>query len=159
MKMTKSLYQNFKEHFPAPIAIVRKLMLGDGKKVQTDIQGKGNVFSAGEAVLSNIRIDIIGDNNKIEIGRGCVLSNIQFRIRGSNHRIEFGERCRISRGAVIWFEDSEGVLQVGPGTTMVEVHIAVTENSKVVIGKDCMFANDIDIRTGDSHSVVDARSG
>jgi len=42
---------------------------------------------------------------------------------------------------------------------MVEVHIAVTENSKVLIGEDCMLANDIDIRTGDSHSVIDMETG
>jgi acetyltransferase-like isoleucine patch superfamily enzyme len=42
---------------------------------------------------------------------------------------------------------------------MVEIHIAVTENSKVIIGEDCMFANDIDIRTGDSHSVIDTQTG
>ena len=36
-----------------------------------------------------------------------------------------------------------------------DVHIAVTEpGSKVQIGKECMFANDIDIRTGDSHSIL-----
>jgi len=50
-------------------------------------------------------------------------------------------------------------LRVGSGTTMVEVHIAVTENSKVLIGEDCMLANDIDIRTGDSHSVIDMETG
>jgi acetyltransferase-like isoleucine patch superfamily enzyme len=42
---------------------------------------------------------------------------------------------------------------------MVEVHIAVTEKSTVTIGEDCMFANDIDIRTGDSHSVIDTLTG
>lgn len=42
---------------------------------------------------------------------------------------------------------------------MDEVHIAVTENSKVIIGEDCMFANNIDIRTGDSHAVIDAQTG
>ncbi len=43
---------------------------------------------------------------------------------------------------------------------MVEVHIAVTEpGSKVVVGEECMFANDIDIRTGDSHSILDAATG
>jgi len=43
---------------------------------------------------------------------------------------------------------------------MVEVHIAVTEpGSKVSIGEECMFANDIDLRCGDSHSILDAASG
>ena len=43
---------------------------------------------------------------------------------------------------------------------MVDVYIAVTENgSRVTIGEDCTFANDIDIRSGDSHSVIDAEAG
>jgi acetyltransferase-like isoleucine patch superfamily enzyme len=61
---------------------------------------------------------------------------------------------------VLWFEDDNGLLRVGSNTTMVEVHLAVTEpDSKVVIGQDCMFANDIDLRTGDSHSVIDSKTG
>ncbi len=139
--------------------LVRKLLHGGTYQVEKTIQGQGNVFDAKSAKLSEVRLDIIGDNNRIRIGSGCVLSNVHFRIRGSGHQIEFGDNCRISRGATLWFEDREGVLQIGSGTTMVEVHIAVTENSKVIIGEDCMLANDIDIRTGDSHSVINALTG
>ena len=157
--MPKSFYVSLKERFPGPTAFVRKLLRGEAGQVQKTIQGQENVFMADGASLSGIHVDIIGDNNRISIGPGCVLSNVHFRIRGSGHQIEFGENCRVSRGAVLWFEDHEGVLRVGSGTTMVEVHIAVTENSKVIIGEDCMFANDIDIRTGDSHSVIDTQTG
>ncbi len=157
--MSKSLYQSLKERFPAPVSLARKLLVGEAGKVQKNIRGQANVIQADGATLSGVKMDIIGDNNRIEVGQGCVLSNVTFRIRGSGHHIEFGKNCRVSRGAMLWFEDQDGLLQVGPGTTMVEVHIAVTENSKVIIGEDCMFANDIDIRTGDSHSVVDAGSG
>jgi acetyltransferase-like isoleucine patch superfamily enzyme len=138
---------------------VRRLLHGGTSQIEKTIRGQGNVFEAEGASLSEVRVDIIGDNNRIKIGPGCVLSNVYFRIRGSEHQIEFGEKCRISRGAVLWFEDHEGVLRVGSDTSMVEVHIAVTEKSKVIIGGDCMFANDIDIRTGDSHSVIDIQTG
>ena len=157
--MPKSFYTRIEEAFPGPVAFARKLLLGESGKVQKTIEGQENVFMAEGAKLSGVKLDIIGDNNRITIGPGCVLSNVYFRIRGSGHRIEFGENCRISRGAVLWFEDRDGILQVGSGTTMVEVPIAVTENSKVIIGEDCMFANDIDIRTGDSHSVIDTQTG
>jgi acetyltransferase-like isoleucine patch superfamily enzyme len=41
-----------------------------------------------------------------------------------------------------------------------DVHIAATEpNSVITIGADCMFAYDIDVRTGDSHSILDAQTG
>jgi acetyltransferase-like isoleucine patch superfamily enzyme len=157
--MPKSFYVSLKERYPGPAAFARKLLRGEAGRVQKTILGQENVFMADGASLSGVYVDIIGDNNRISIGPGCVLANVHFRIRGSGHQIEWGENCRVSRGAVLWFEDHQGVLRVGSGTTMVEVHIAVTENSKVIIGEDCMFANDIDIRTGDSHSVIDTQTG
>lgn len=138
----------------------RWLLLRERGGIRQSIRGKGNVFQAEEAAFNNVELDIIGDDNQIIIGRGGALTNVRFRLRGSGHRIEFGENCRISRGGLMWFEDEKGLLQVGSNTTMVEVHIAVTESgSKVVIGEDCMFANDIDLRTGDSHSVIDVSTG
>jgi len=157
--MPKSFYVSLKERFPGPTSFARKLLRGEAGQIQKTIRGQENIFMADGASLSGVHVDIIGDNNRISIGPGCMLSNVHFRIRGSGHQIEFGENCRVSRGAVLWFEDHQGVLRVGSGTTMVEVHIAVTENSKVIIGEDCMFANDIDIRTGDSHSVIDTQTG
>jgi acetyltransferase-like isoleucine patch superfamily enzyme len=138
----------------------RRFLLRERSGIRQSIRGKGNVFQAQEVALSNVELDIIGDDNQIIIGKGCAFTNVCFRLRGSGHRIEFGENCRVSRGALLWFEDQNGLLQVGSNTTMVDVHIAVTETgSKVVIGQDCMFANDIDIRTGDSHSVIDLSTG
>jgi acetyltransferase-like isoleucine patch superfamily enzyme len=156
--MVKSSYKKLKERFPRPASIVRRIFRRKSAEVQKSIHGQDNFFKADGAALSAVRVDIIGNNNLITIGAGCVLSNVHFRLRGSGHRIEFGENCRISRGAVLWFEDRDGFLEVGSGTTMVEVHIAVTERSGVHIGEDCMLANDIDIRTGDSHSVIDVQT-
>jgi len=138
----------------------RWILLGERGSVRQFIRGKGNIFRAEEVTLNKVELDIIGDYNQIIIGRGSDLTNVCFRLRGSGHRIEFGKNCRVSRGAVLWFEDENGLLQVGSNTTMVEVHIAVTEpGSKVIIGEDCMLANDIDLRTGDSHSVIDVSTG
>lgn len=135
-------------------------LLGKSGGVRRSIQGKGNMLQAQGARLVNVELDIIGDDNHILLGQGGVFQNVRFRLRGNGHRIAFGPNCRITRGAIIWFEDERCSLQVGEGTTMVEVHIAVTEpGSKVIIGEDCMLANDIDIRSGDSHSIVDAASG
>jgi acetyltransferase-like isoleucine patch superfamily enzyme len=54
-------------------------------------------------------------------------------------------------------EDDACEAVIGENTTFEDSHIAVTEpNSKITIGKDCLFAYDIDLRTGDSHSIVDS---
>src|SRR5512137_1963854 len=157
--MIKSFTMSLKQRFPGLAAFAGKLLRGEAGQVRKTILGQGNVFTADGAKLLGAHVDIIGDNNQIRIGSGCTLTNVHFRIRGSGHKIDFGNNCRVSRGAVLWFEDHDGVLRVGSGTTMVEVHVAVTENSRVIIGEDCMLANDIDIRTGDSHSVIDVQSG
>ncbi len=135
-------------------------ILDESDDVRRSIQGKGNVLQSLGARLVNVELSIVGDNNRIILGQGGVFQNVCFRLRGDDHCIEFGPNCRVTRGALIWFEDEGCSLRVGAGTTMVDVHIAVTEpGSKVIIGEDCMFANDIDIRSGDSHSIVDAVSG
>ncbi len=142
------------------IGFSRWLILGEWKGVRRSIQGKGNVFQAEGVVFTNLELEIIGDNNTIVIGPGSRFNNVTFHVRGSGYRIEFGPNCTVSRGGNFWFEDEGGLLQVGRDTSMVDVHIAITERgSKVIIGEDCMFANDIDLRTGDSHSVIDVSTG
>lgn len=142
------------------IKLIRWVALGERGGVCRSVRGENNVFQAAGASFNNVELDIIGSDNTIVIGPGSRFNNVRFHIRGNGHRIEFGPNCRISRGGVIWFEDSGGMLQVGQNTSMVDVQIAVTEpGSRVVIGEDCMFANDIDIRTGDSHSIIDPASG
>lgn len=142
------------------IKAVRRVLTGERDGLRRHILGENNLLQVGKARLNNVEVDIAGDDNRIVIPDGCTLINVKFRLRGRGHRIEFGPNCRVTRGGVFWFEDENGLLQVGRGTTMVEVHIAVTEpGSKVIVGEECMFANDIDIRTGDSHSIIDRKTG
>lgn len=142
------------------VRLGRRLLLNEVGGIRRTVRGKDFVLQAEGVTFNNVEVDVIGDDNQITLGRGGHYTNVLFRLRGSGHRIDFGEKCRISRGGVVWMEDEGGSLQVGAGTSMVEIHIAVTEpGSKVSIGEDCMFANDIDLRTGDSHSVIAVDSG
>lgn len=38
-------------------------------------------------------------------------------------------------------------------------HIASTESKSIIIGDDCMFSNDVEIRNGDSHPILDQETG
>lgn len=70
-----------------------------------------------------------------------------------------GSDCRFYHGGSIWFEDNDCSLIIGEKTTFENVHLALTEpGSKITIGSDCMFAYDIDIRTGDSHSILNEKT-
>jgi acetyltransferase-like isoleucine patch superfamily enzyme len=106
-----------------------------------------------------VNFDIIGNGNKIEIKSSCFLNSVTFYIRGDNHSICIGDSVRFNGVASIYFNDYNGSLEIGDMSTFENVHLAVTEpGSKMKIGLDCMFASDIDVRTGDSHSIIDIDS-
>ncbi|HEY57261.1 MAG TPA: acyltransferase [Anaerolineae bacterium] len=124
------------------------------------IHGRGNRLQYRGAVLLGVVFDIHGDDNEITIAPGAFLRGVRFHLRGSGHRVHIGAGVRISRRAELWLEDEGGELTIGPGTTIVSAHLAVTEpGSRLVIGPDCMLATDIEIRTGDSHAIFDAQTG
>jgi acetyltransferase-like isoleucine patch superfamily enzyme len=124
------------------------------------LKGKENIFNiAKSAILINCIFDIEGNDNEIEISESSILNNVTFFIRGDNNKIKIDQRVRFNKGGSIWIEDYGCEVVIGENTTFEDSHIAVTEpNSKINIGKDCMFANDIDLRTGDSHSIIDSLS-
>lgn len=119
----------------------------------------GASFSFNGAFLKRVSIDVAGKNNKIVIEQYARISNVKIYMRGDNHTLFIGSKCRIAGGS-FWFEDEGCSIRVGEGTTIESAHIAVTEpNRAITVGKDCMFSYDIDIRSGDSHSIVDLGSG
>lgn len=124
------------------------------------IKGTNNAIDIDKsAILKNCNFDIVGDNNKIEINESTILNGVTFFIRGNNNKIMIGKCVRFNRGGSVWIEDYDCEAIIGENTTFEDSHIAVTEpNSKIHIGKDCMFAYDIDLRTGDSHSIIDSIS-
>lgn len=131
----------------------------DWRSIET-VVGDGNTIRHEGAHLDRVVFDIVGHGNTIVIGAGSVLHSVRVRVRGDRHVIEIGEGCRFNRASSLWMEDSDGVLLIGAATTVEDAHLAVTEpGARIEIGRDCMFAYDIDVRTGDSHAVFDRVSG
>lgn len=125
------------------------------------IRGNNNSLAIGEGItVLNTVIDVDGNNNRIEIGGLSTLNNVTIFVRGDNHTIKIGESVVFNLSGCLWVEDSGGVLEIGRESTFEQVHLAVTEpGARLIIGKDCMVANDVDLRTGDSHSIIDATTG
>nr|WP_315253836.1 acyltransferase [uncultured Flavobacterium sp.] len=147
--------------FPFLYKYLRIIISGQKVKetrLKKTIKGVNNVFNIDKsAILYNCTFDIVGNNNEIEICESSTFNNVTFFIRGDNNRIKIGRRVRFNTGGSIWIEDYNCEAIIGENTTFEDSHIAVTEpNSKITIGTDCMFAYDIDIRTGDSHSIIDS---
>ena len=87
--------------------------------------------------------------------RGGVYRNCEFIFLGNNNAIELGKGCTARDGSFYTQDDSNAIL-VGDNTVFAgKIHIACTEASKCVIGRDCLFSSEIVIRSGDSHSIFD----
>lgn len=124
--------------------------------IKKNVSGTGNKVSIPLAAKFNeCEIHIEGNNNEIEIGDCTRFNNTRFYIKGSSNKIKIHNEVVFSRGGEFWIEDTQCLIEIGEGSSFEDVHLAATENgSKIIIGKQCMFAYDIDLRTGDSHSII-----
>jgi acetyltransferase-like isoleucine patch superfamily enzyme len=155
--------KSFLRNHPRLYALAARLRQGSRNIVRKNISGTGNAIQYDlSCTLSQVVFDIQGNNNTVTLGKNCHLNNVLFHIVGDGHTVEIGERVRFNgaEASSIWMEDSGGKLSIGDEATFEAVNFAITEpNSRITVGKDCMFAYDIDVRTGDSHSVLDAATG
>lgn len=84
--------------------------------------------------MFNCKIKIIGDGNRLEIKSGStIISNTSF-----------------------WMQHGSNEIIIGHDSTIEGGSLAAIEGTKITVGDDCMFSSDIEIRTGDSHSIINA---
>lgn len=120
------------------------------------VKGNDNEIKWKDCFIKHSRIKIWGSNsNVVEIGALSKLQNCRIDIRGNNNRIKIGGEC-VMNHLDIWIEDDGNSVEIGNNTWVTgETHIAVTEGTSVKIGERCLFSEEIVIRTGDSHSILD----
>ncbi len=125
--------------------------------ITKSIKGSGNKLEFDPSVLFvDCKITINGNNNEVIIKDTCMLVNVAFTITGNNNKIVIERNVSYAEGGACWIEDEHCEIHVGENTSFISTDIAVTEPfSKVIIGNNCLFAFDVDIRTGDSHSILD----
>lgn len=104
-------------------------------------------------------IYIDGKGNKINIGSNCKLTRARFFIRGNNNIISIGNNCS-AYNVEFHVEQNDNKILIKNNTSMhgregEPIHMAVDEGSKIIIGNDCMLSNGIQIRSTDSHSIID----
>lgn len=115
--------------------------------------GKKNHINIGIAIMKQSSIRISGVNNTIIIEDLSRLEKCQIDIIGNNCTLIIKRRCYLGK-AELWLQHNGSSIVMGEHVTIHgPTHIASTEGCKISIGDDCMFANSIQIRNGDSHSI------
>lgn len=126
------------------------------------VRGRGNkIIKRG--VVNGTKIRIKGNNNSITFGKGSFIDAIPIIVRGNNCVIEIQDGVKILNRhnmCDILCEGNNVHIVIGKNTTIQSAHInAQEDNSEIVIGENCMFSEDIIIRTSDSHSILDNETG
>ncbi|KAE9530130.1 acyltransferase [Testudinibacter aquarius] len=99
-------------------------------------QGKNNSIQMDpDANIKNLFIEILGDNNQVRIGKNVSLHGA----------VRLGHNCEVSIG--------DHTSSTNP------VYVTCAEGTKLIIGNDCMFSTNNQIRTDDSHPIYDVNSG
>lgn len=119
------------------------------------INGKNNKINIrGQKVGS--RIQICGNGNTVIVEDNALLFNSIIRISGNNNLVKLKSDSYVS-GAELWVEDNGCEIEIGERTFVGHhTHLACTEDGrKLYVGNDCMISSYVQIRTGDSHSILD----
>ena len=125
------------------------------KPFSNSIKGKkGNLLEIN-GLLKNCKVSFSGTGNEIKIGFLSQIQNTHLIIHGNDNRIVIDDYCYVDNGQ-IYIEDIGGVIHIGKRTSVCgQTHLACIEGCSIEIGEDCMFSSGINVRTGDSHSVLD----
>lgn len=122
-------------------------------------KGKRNSVKTKGVFSKRCLIHIQGNDNVLEIEPLTRLDKCRIFVKGSHNHIHIGKECTFNE-LEIWIEDDGNVVEMGNNTWVTgKSHFAVTEGTKLKIGDRCLFSEEIMIRTGDSHSVLDDLGG
>lgn len=120
------------------------------------IKGDGNEIIVKQTRLNNSTINISGNNNVITFEQGSLIASMEIVIYGNDHHLIIGESVEVYGKLSFWFEDNDNKIIIGNYTTFGIANIAIAEpNTEILIGKDCMFANNVSIKNSDFHSIID----
>lgn len=111
-------------------------------------------------VLRGGYISIVGTNNILCISEKCRLKNLRVEIFGDNNRIEIGESVMFYEKGWLCIEGDDCSISINSKTTIGSADIFCGESkTDIVIGSDCMFSREIWMNTSDFHSIIEQNTG
>lgn len=136
---------------------VSKKPTNDKIKVDGYYQDENNNTIDAPAGLNNVHVQFFGKNNHVVLHKLSNLRNTLIEFKGDNGSFQIGEKAGIFGTFRIGYDSQ---IKIGNGTTSTNaVYVTCAEKTNIVIGNDCMFATNNQIRTDDSHGIYDVNTG
>ena len=99
---------------------------------------------------------ISGRDNRVILAHGARLFGY-VEMRGEGNRVLLGENAYFTGKILV---KGKGLtLSIGANTSMRNSYLLVQEGADLTIGADCLFSREVEIRTSDAHSLVEAATG
>jgi acetyltransferase-like isoleucine patch superfamily enzyme len=107
--------------------------------------------------VKNCNIIIKGDNHVIKIGKNAKLIDLTIKIEGNRNLISIGAWSRV-KGVITLGGENQSIV-IGKDCHLGDVDLNAQENTSITIGDDALISYDVSIRTTDSHSIIDRKTG
>lgn len=118
-------------------------VIGYGSKIYI---GKNVVVSDGKATIQ------LGSNSTIYIDDGVSLRGNTNIAVINNSSIRVGKKCTMYNGKMLAYDS----ITIGNKVNLGEnIRIISNIDAPITIGNDCLFSHDVQIRSGDGHSIFD----
>lgn len=104
--------------------------------------------------VKRISIQIDGNNNKIILEKGGTNVDLSIHTKGNNNLTYLGENYRTIKSNMLLFGDNQ-YIKIGKNAHFGGVGLNAQENTSIEIGDDALFSYGVEIRTTDSHSILD----
>ncbi len=147
----KAIYEKYRP-------IVRPVLMLKNRLFSLRVRGgRGNqIIGLDRCMVKNSRIQFSGRGNVVEIGDMSTLNGVSICIDGSGNRVILGDRTFLL-GCTFSMEDDGNHIEIGEHTYIYnQTELAAIEGTCIRIGEDCLISSDAALRTGDSHSILDA---
>lgn len=116
--------------------------------------GSNKIIYRGSKIHS--RLQIKGTGNEVRVCEGAVLYDSIIKVNGNGNKVILYDGAYL-RGAEIYVENNNCTIEIGAKTYIGHhSHFACTEDgSTLKVGSKCMISSYVQVRTGDSHSILD----
>lgn len=122
------------------------------------VKGSDNEVRVLSHGVQRFLLTVDGCNNKIVIDDGVYLLNVRITVSGDNNIVKISPKSRLYN-VDLRIDGTDNEFYFGVNAGVREADILIKEGRKVIVGDDSMLSYGINIRTTDSHSIIDGDTG
>lgn len=115
----------------------------------------------GTPINAKVNVKFEGSNNVLRIADSAKIVALSVSFFGNNGTVEIGPTTKSRTGLRFGLAVGEqSNVRIGPNVgAETKAFIRASEGASVLIGADCMFASNVEIRTDDTHAIYDMHTG